>query len=214
LVEQVNQGAVTLSKPVFNVGMPKVGSTTLFSFFRCSGWNASHAEEGKVIKPLLREKGMNNATAILKDILTMDAYLEVDTNWGRCAYPQIEFLDELHAAFPNATFVLNFRPIKDWIKSATNWKDLVRRWANNCQVPGLHCTGIQKDGSKECLTEDLYRWWCSHVQHIREFVKLHPSHPLIELDLYNSSETSKVMVELFSSKSSCWGHSNANPKVK
>ena len=72
----------------------------------------------------------------------------------------------------------------------------------------------------------LTRWWCGHVKHIREFVKQYPSHKLIELDLYDTDESSTVLYDLFqqnqkrhpgndkNDKKSCWGHANMNKKAQ
>ena len=49
---------------------------------------------------------------------------EHDTNF----FPQISLLDEIHASEPNATFVLLFRPIDDWIRSVGSWHRLPYRW--------------------------------------------------------------------------------------
>ena len=73
----------------------------------------------------------------------------------------------------------------------------------------------------------MARWWCNHIQHIRDYTskKHYSSHTLIELDLYNTTETSQLLYDLFVSPSnvnnndnksnkdyhSCWGHKNKNP---
>jgi hypothetical protein len=50
--------------------------------------------------------------------------------------------------------------------------------------------------------QQIARWWCGHIKHIREYVKLYTNHTLIELDLYNTKETSKVLYDIFHSSSS------------
>ena len=76
----------------------------------------------------------------------------------------------------------------------------------------------------------MARWWCNHIQHIRDYTskKHYSSHTLIELDLYNTTETSQLLYDLFVSTRtttrnannnnvrdkdyhSCWGHKNKNP---
>jgi len=125
------------------------------------------------------------------------AHLQLDYNWpeenvrdkivnlARAAYPQIQLLDEIHEEFPNATFLLMLRPVNSWVKSALGCgRDMVGRWAR-CHVPGLR----KHPNDGPLTTQDLSDWWCSHVHHVREFLKHHPSHPLIELDLMNCNET-------------------------
>jgi hypothetical protein len=135
-----------------------------------------------------------------------DAYLQMDLNYPPCYFPQISLLDELHEEYPNATFILNFRPVDDWIDSARRWNgNIVVRWSN-CTIPGL----IHKKG--EVSTQQLRNWWCGHVKHVREFVRQYPSHKLIELDLYDTQGSSNLMSKLFGVNASCWGKSNVNLK--
>ena len=80
------------------------------------------------------------------------------------------------------------------------------------------------------------RWWCGHVLHMREYVREYPSHALIELDLYDSEGSAGLLHDLFEADTDahhaahpknssggdgggdkpaqCWGHSNANKKLK
>jgi hypothetical protein len=136
-----------------------------------------------------------------------DAYLQMDTNAPPCYFPQISLLDELHEEHPNATFILNFRPVDDWIDSALRWTTMVDRWSQ-CTIPGL----IHEEG--EISRQQIRNWWCGHVKHVREFVKQYPSHTLIELDLYDTPGSSTMMSKLFGVNASCWGKSNVNPKLE
>ena len=120
-------------------------------------------------------------------------------------FPQIQLLDEIHHAYPNATFVINFRPVHDWINSVNHWSDMRQRMGK-CDLPGFR-TGV---GLKD---EEMIHWHCTHVEHIRQFVAHHPSHALIELDLYDPERSSRDMSTLFHADSSCWGHSNLNPNA-
>lgn len=210
LANQVVQERLNLGLPVLNVGMPKAGSSTLFHFFRCSGWDASHQQNGHKMMSLVANGDVQPLTRSQRG--RPQAYLQLDANFGSCAYPQIQFLDEIHQEFPTATLILNFRPVLDWIASARHWKQMTWRWSQ-CSIPGSTCIASQrtkKNGYSTCTNVDLSLWWCSHVQHIRTFVKEYPSHKLIELDLYNQKESSHLMAQLFQSNETCWGHANAN----
>ncbi|KAL7565728.1 hypothetical protein ACA910_005421 [Epithemia clementina (nom. ined.)] len=150
-----------------------------------------------------RSKQTQKATPSL-----VQAWMQMDINYppDGCYYPQMSMLEDLHREAPNATFVLNFRPLPDWWRSIQHWFDLQERLVE-CNLPGL------PSGRGRNLTE-IQDWWCQHVQRVREFVRQHPSHTLVELDLYNTNQSSLVMAELFQTKSSCWGHANANPRVE
>lgn len=107
---------INISKPILNVGMPKCGSTTLYEYFLCAGWNVSHSQTGLEMMKLVNQ---GNPSALrLSDAPILDAYAQMDYNRKPpCAYPQIQFLDEIHMEYPDATFVLLFRPVEDWIDS-------------------------------------------------------------------------------------------------
>jgi hypothetical protein len=108
-----------------------------------------------------------------------------------------------------------FRPINDWIASVYGQSDLSFRWREpGCfdRIPGLIISeGLADD---QLFHMDLQRWWCSHIKHVRAFVKQHPSHKLIELDLYDEPGSAITMASLFNAKASCWGHKNKNTKLK
>jgi hypothetical protein len=134
-------------------------------------------------------------------------------NYAPCEDPQMSMLDEIHQEYPNATFILNFRPINDWIASVEAWNNLTLRWrAPGCfdRIPGLVIT---KGGTDDQFHMDLQRWWCSHINRVRVFVKQHSSHKLIELDLYDETGSAATMATLFNATdTSCWGHKNKNTK--
>ena len=46
-----------------------------------------------------------------------------------CLFPQLTLLEEIHEEAPDATFVLSFRPVEDWIESAAGWRDMLERFS-------------------------------------------------------------------------------------
>jgi hypothetical protein len=184
--------------------MPKCGSTTLHHFFNCSGMKATHDQNGICMqKAVLNGKPPISGCRSAKSV---DALCQLDVSFGNCSFPQISLLDEIHQEHPHATFVMNFRPVDDWIHSATSWQGMVTRWSK-CIVPGLI-----KEGEK-LTKQEIRNWLCGHVKHVREFVKQYPTHKLIELDLYDTEGSSKTMALLFNTNATCWGISNVNEKV-
>ena len=258
------------------------------------------------------------------------AFMQLDYSFGIGSYPQIQLLDELHEIYPSSTFVINFRPIQDWIRSISNWKSMRTRMAL-MDMPGLQLNKKQledkvqkrydryngrgehnlkqayaillmnetlssnktldttlmthneirmydhakmllqkpsrkaivlraalkavtvaeaaaisnnttnddgdgmnnnnnnnvrrrgrrrklkqkkrkpkiKKSNKDSITDQqIARWWCGHIKHIREYVKLYTTHTLIELDLYNTKETSNVLYDIFQSSSSTTSQNN------
>jgi len=206
LAKEVSDGAIHLSFPFLNAGFPKSGSTTLQTFLRCAGFKSGHNQNGAK----MMENVNAGSTQPLRETQKseLQAYTQLDSNYNECAFPQIQFLDELHAEYPNATFILMMRPINDWIRSVNKWLDMRIRW-RECRLPGLICNG-KKDryGRAKCTDANLRHWWCNHIKHIREFVKQYPSHQLLEFDLYNGTQTSELLSQSFGTNKTCWGHSN------
>mmetsp|Transcript_30169 Transcript_30169/g.64682 ORF Transcript_30169/g.64682 Transcript_30169/m.64682 type:complete len:229 (-) Transcript_30169:590-1276(-) len=80
---------------------------------------------------------------------------------------------------------------------------------------------LERDDALSLSNRDRARWVCGHAMHIREYVKEYPSHALVELDLYDTDGTKKVLDDLFGADTvgvdddpgdapSCWGQSNKN----
>jgi len=233
--------APLLPLPVMNLGLPKCGSTTLFEFFDCVGLQTSHwATNTPYFEGLCMRDAVN---AGLPPIQTCgprtDAFMQFDVeipfgfaSWWKggnnfmsikqrddCFFPQLSLLDEIHAENPNVTFVMNFRPIHDWIKSVEGWANNMLQRFQACHLPNLprgHPNTDAVRNNKDALVATMAHFVCSHVQHVRNFVEAYPSHALIELDLYDMDHSRSVMSALFPSSkknsSECWGHGNKSHK--
>jgi hypothetical protein len=265
--------------PILNMGMPKLGSTSLYYYFQCKGLTATHWNLGtekfeglcmrdavKVGLPPLEtctsrdsddSANSTNTTQTQKQkqythaIMQMDVALPLGTRYRTlipafrssvekddCFFPQLSLLEEFHAENPYATFVINFRPMKDWVNSIVNWSDILER-LQQCDLPNLP-RGIPSLSQHKNETETqtyleatMTQFFCSHVLHVRNFVRDHPTHNLIELDLYDE-RTPYLLDALFPSssqqrspsddiatnangtslESSCWGKSNEGDKNK
>jgi len=279
--------------PILNVGMPKVGSTSLYYYFECKGLAATHWNLGtekfeglcmrdavKVGLPPLEtctssdNSGNSNSNSsnsgnttqtkthkykqkqYTHAIMQMDVALPLGSRYGNpkaafrssvekddCFFPQLSLLEEFHAENPHATFVMTFRPMQDWVKSMVNWFSMLER-LQQCHLPNLP-RGIPSLSEHKSETETqnyleatMTQFFCSHVLHVRNFVRDHPTHNLIELDLYDE-RTPYLLDRLFPSslqltspsdastatnngttangtgaalESSCWGQHNGGVK--
>ena len=254
-----------LPLPILNLGMPKLGSTTLYHYFKCQNLTATHwnlgtqAFEGLCMREASKAQLPPLATCSrdTQAILQMDVAFPLgfahesvrvatrsSPEQDDCFFPQLSLLDDFHAESPHATFLLTFRPMEDWIRSLSNWHTILERLAA-CNLPNLprgvpdlthhrdgdsiHSSRSKRNGYPMNLTDTVLgatmrQFFCSHVLHVRNFVKEHPSHTLLELDLYDE-QTPKLLDQLFtspklpqvnapSSNTSCWdkykGGSNQN----
>lgn len=234
-----NSSSPLLPLPVMNLGLPKCGSTTLYNFFRCIGLRTTHwAVNTEFFEGLCMRDAVNAGLPPIKTCAPhTDAFTQFDVEFpfgytnahsdiapqfysyakrDDCFFPQLSLLEEIHAENPTVTFVMNFRPIHDWIRSVRGWGDMMKRF-RACNLPNLPM-GYPKNPKNETqVFATMTQFWCSHVQHVRNFVEAHPSHALIELDLYDTDHSKEVMSALFPSstqgKSKCWKHRNKSKKL-
>jgi len=245
--------------PVLNMGMPKLGSTSLYEYFRCSGFDATHWNlrtsdyEGLCMRDAVRVGLPPLQTCALDRhaIMQMDVALPMGSKYKMqrsvftsselrddCFFPQLSILEEIHDDSPHSTFIITFRPIEDWIRSMIGWYSFLERLqkchlpnsprgqpiikkntsSNNSSSSKANSNQISDDDDLESLKQSMTRFFCSHVIHLRNFVEAHPTHNLIELDLYNTNTSSQILDQLFPSSSannkvknnstSCWQHAN------
>ena len=150
----ISSSQLELSLPILNVGYPKCGSSTLTVYFHCIGLKkASHGQEGHKFYGMTKHgvspfhaashsKGREFVPRKTHGKVN-DAYLQLDSNFGPGMYPQIQLLDEMHEFQPNSTFIMNFRPIFDWINSVKHWHGMGNRMAQ-FKMPGLMLTPDQR----------------------------------------------------------------------
>eukprot|EP00934_Nitzschia_sp_Nitz4_P005424 Nitzschia sp. Nitz4//scaffold45_size130396//75938//76747//NITZ4_003457-RA/size130396-processed-gene-0.104-mRNA-1//-1//CDS//3329552422//5414//frame0 len=171
------KSSLLLPLPILVVGLPKAGTSSIGTFFQRAGFNSSHY---KCVNNLLCGLCINTAVKAKKPpLLTCggyDVWAQMDVeNLGQCHFPQIEDLDALHEEVPEATLILNTRNLTRWVKSVKNWLgdrgSMAMRLAK-CSV-----------GPASKQPQDLMDWHLAHLQRIRDFVKLHPSHTLVEVDV-------------------------------
>lgn len=200
-----------MPKPFINLGMPKMGSTSLKAFFTCGGYNSSHYECGKEFcaNCIKRAVSVNNSKSPLSSCGQYDAYVQLDDG---SFFPQIEYLNEIHDEYPNATFLLTFRGMEGWYRSISHWPPradvtnpplVMSNRMKRSNITGFP-TGAGNDSS------EFSTWFCNHVTNVRNFIKRHSSHALIEIDIEGDGN-GEMLGELFGIQTSCWGHANKNP---
>ena len=95
-----------------------------------------------------------------------------------CFFPQLSLLEEFHKEMPQATLIMNFRPLQDWTKSMKGWTkqkaSMLERF-QQCHLPNLP-RGVPDDLDDELgVMTAMERFMCSHVLHVRQFVKTVPA---------------------------------------
>lgn len=196
-----------LPTPILLVGLPKTGTSTIHSFFARSGYQSSHFRcANELYCGLCIKAAVHQGKPPLKTCGDYEVWAQMDVeNLGQCHFPQIHNLEILHEEAPNATFVLSHRNMTRWFRSVKHWAGNMRSMAARLQK----CEG----GPKTKQAEDLIQWHLEHIQRIRDFVKSHPSHKLIEINIEDPN-AGEIMSAHFgpASPASNWGHENDSLK--
>mmetsp|Transcript_39753 Transcript_39753/g.96009 ORF Transcript_39753/g.96009 Transcript_39753/m.96009 type:complete len:255 (-) Transcript_39753:95-859(-) len=206
---------VQLPRPILVVGMPKVGTSSIYEFFKCNGIKSSHycccgsnrththCGDGRSFSDCMRQNAKSNRK-ILEGCGDYDVYAQMDGEAGNSIYlPQHFALDSIHEYSPNATWILNLRNAAEWVSSVTNWYGLGGRFLRRFKVDIKN-----KNANRTKALIDIFD---NHVQTVRDFVRTHPTHHLIELDI-KSKNAGKILAHEFSLNEGCWGNHNQNPR--
>jgi hypothetical protein len=105
----------TPSIKVFQIGFNRCGSTTLYRFFRDSGVPSIHWDKGMLACRLLTN--ILNGRPPLLGYQEFTAFFDMELIWGDLHVEVFKSFPILYAAYPDAVFLLNTRPLPDWIRS-------------------------------------------------------------------------------------------------
>jgi Sulfotransferase domain len=222
-----------LPLPIIVVGYPKSGTTSVSSFFRCAGIMAQHycccgdvsdrppcytnATMAECIS-----NNLNNKRPILEGCGDYPVYAQLDGEMKSSGInhipmshflPQHFHLDELHDYDPNATYVLPLRDAMAWAESVINWFNMRKRLVSAYrlhQIPQAFDVMKPKKNITR-MREFLRDIYMNHTETIRQFVRQHPSHTLVEFDIAQPN-AGTIMSQAFGLPSECWNHENKNNK--
>lgn len=198
-----------LPKPFINLGMPKMGSSSLQTFFACGDYKSSHYECGKELCADCMKRAVANSNGPLSSCGEFDAFVQMDDG---SFFPQIEYLNEIHEESPNATFLLTFRGMDGWYRSISHWPPNADKTnpplVMSNRMKRANITGLPQGVGNN--VHEFSEWFCNHVNNVRDFVKRHPSHALIEIDIEDNN-VGKRLGEFFGIRDTCWAHANKNP---
>ena len=205
-----------LPTPIIVMGLMKAGTTSIYGYFKCgldpkhsklSHYNCNAKKKGSVMscgKRMRRNIQKYKKPAFDSiDMFTLYAELDGQEKNGGITVPQYHFLDEIHDHFPNATWILNLRNPQDWLRSIDRWQDLRQRFIDNPFWPDLP-KGTGADD------KDMIFFYNQQAQRIRNFVKEHPSHHLVEVAI-DQPNAGQIMEDAFGiSDEACWRKRNVN----
>ncbi|KAL3907367.1 MAG: hypothetical protein SGARI_003571, partial [Bacillariaceae sp.] len=259
-VEVMHEAPETLRlpKPIINVGFPKAGTSTIFSFFHCNGLSGQHwfcCDDTKQKHPAWSTKrklmskcmidNLINGTKVLEGCGDFDVYTEINgpryfrhtdganllddgtvlpknrslgSNF-RLFFPQHHQIERIHQDYPNATFILNLRPVDSWVASVMKWSqnlkyEILNEFFYRDQTRFLFGNNFTEtdfvspffNASKHVpgLLKMVYEY---HTEFIRAWMAKHPEHALVEVDI-TQNETGRILADAFGLQEDCWGHFN------
>jgi Sulfotransferase domain len=140
-----------------------------------------------------------------------DGTVDFDGPGNRIFLPQHFRMDQVHSAYPNATWILNWRDVDSWIGSVMKWgDDLHNQFFNEYFMQGA-IDEIPSDKNITAVNHLLRRIYQEHYDMVREFVRLHPSHTLIEVNI-TAADAGNVLGQAFGLDPRAWANINKNKK--
>ncbi|KAL3792072.1 hypothetical protein ACHAW5_008242 [Stephanodiscus triporus] len=189
-----------------------MGSTSLQGFFGCAGYSATHWMcRRDSIKVHCAQCILNSVKEGLPPLQKCgqwaDVFAEINGPVeGRLYFPQVELLEEIVRAYPNATFFLTFRSVDRWYHSITNfWSGLGAKSKKRTlrdEMVAANITG----GPRDFRDRDFKDFFCKHVRRVREIVS---RSNLVEIDIEDPA-TGRLMADMFDIDEGCWGRANVN----
>lgn len=197
-----------LNYPFINLGFPKIGSSSIHSFFGCAGYRSAHYR----CSPTTRcseciQQSVHGGLLPFHHCVLAEVYSQIDD--GRNNFPQIDYMDELVNGYPNATFLLAFRSMDNWYHSLTKWTRNGTRMDHDLMEADIK-------GFPSGMGQNIHEfstWFCNHVNRVRDAVSQSPTSTLVEIDLDDEDSTRQRMSDIFNVDASCWGRANANLDV-
>lgn len=217
--------------PIYAVSLFKSGTTSMHRFFECGGMSSVHyAYKRVILGECVRDRQQKGKTPLLdcwsEQGRKFDVFHEGSTLPKDCYDPAVWALEALYDSYPNMTFLLARRNLDEWFESITYqrvYPDELLQCRNLWPVQPVyrpdelipvksHRTNRTEVLPHQTLNPQdlklLYQW---HTEHVRQFVREHPSITLVEVEL-GSNTIALELEAAFGINARCWGHSNNTPQ--
>ena len=156
---------LTRRKRYLFMGLPKSGTSTIHGFFKCGGISSSHYRCPSKSSPCgicIRENLLAGRDP-LQTCGNFTAFTQLDRfnlDPKQSFFPQVHAIEKIRSYYPNSTFILNIRPVHDWVRSVQSWNDLQYRMQRTLGWP---------DGN---LSEILEMFYLNHSKFIKNFAQV------------------------------------------
>lgn len=146
-----------------------------------------------------------------KGYLLDDGTYDFDGPGQRIFFPQRFRIREIHDSYPNATWILNWRDYDPWIDSVLKWgtgDNLHYQFLNEYYIQGV-IPSVPPPENRTQIKEVLKTIYFQHFDFVRDFVRNHPSHALVEVNITDQS-ASMVLADAFGLDALAWKNLNKN----
>ena len=102
---------------IYQIGFNKCGTLSLHRFFEANGLTSIHWDKGKLSKAIYHNSA--NHLPLFSGYEGIQCFTDMEhrDSTGRSHYAYADFFRKMHDQDPEGLFVLNFRPVDQWIRS-------------------------------------------------------------------------------------------------
>ncbi len=170
---------------IFFIGFNKTATYSLAKFFKANGYSSIHWDEGKLAlkmkenidRGLMVLTGYDEEYTVYLDLIYESQSLNIEAN---------SFFRELDCDYPESYFVLNTRPLDEWIESRVK------------QLNGefLERQMILMNRSKEQVIEAWKAMNAIHEIEVRKYFKQNPRFTEIDISIHNVPKMLSNLLEV------------------
>jgi hypothetical protein len=140
-----------------------------------------------------------------------DGSVDYDGPGARIFLPQHFRIQQIHDAYPDATWILNWREFDSWVESVMKWEDdLHIQFLNEYYVQGA-ISDLSWNKNMSYTKSLLKKIYHEHHDMVRDFVETHTSHALIQVNITDDN-AGHVLGEAFGLDPRAWLNVNKNEK--
>ena len=158
---------------VINLGMPKMGSSSLHSYFDCGGYKSVHWKcGGRYCGDCIEEAIQSGLPPFSSQdpkckISNIGSYAQIDR--GPENLVQVNYLTEIMSGVPRATFILTFRNMTKWYISMSRWPPKSTKDNNmRKRFERANITGLPKGVGRN--VSEFSQFYCEYVKRVRKEV--------------------------------------------
>jgi len=161
-----------MTTKIFQIGFNKCGTLSIHDFLVENGIRSVHYLKGELANIIFENH--KNGRDLLTGLDEYDAFSDMESlNTDGFQYVANDLYKELHQTYPNAIFILNTRPVDDWINSRL-------RHGGGSYLDRYRCI---LDKTKDEIVDVWRKQYHQHVANVLSYFSKHSDAQFIHLDL-------------------------------